>query len=84
MLPLAFAREHLDVRVRPEGTVIARPLHGFDGYCHFYSASDGCTVHAVKPAGGRDFECWSPERCTPGRERMFFITKAEVQRHLLA
>lgn len=81
MQPIDFAKAHLDVRQRQDGVLIARPHFGPDGLCHFYR--DGtCTVHEVKPAGGRDFECWNQGRNVPGRERMFRITLRELRERL--
>jgi Fe-S-cluster containining protein len=83
MQPIDFARAHLDVRQRPDGVLIARPHFGQDGFCHFHREG-ACTVHEVKPAGGRDFECWNPRTTAPGRERMFFIALRELQQKLEA
>ena len=61
------------------GNIMVSPQRAGD-YCEFYE--DGCSIHEVKPAGGRDFECWNSERTDPGRASAFFWQEADIERTL--
>jgi Fe-S-cluster containining protein len=62
---------------RRDGKYFVSPVK--DGeFCSFYK--DGCSSHEIKPAGGRDFECWNAERTAPEREARFAWTETDIKR----
>jgi Fe-S-cluster containining protein len=74
-----FAAHYLRFRVGDSIQVTPRKEGEF---CVFYK--DGCTVHDIKPAGGRDFECWTPERTAADRAQRFSWTPERLKTFLEA
>ena len=47
-----------------------RPKRRADGHCHFLTDDKRCGIHEVKPWGGADFECWTPEKTWVSRDML--------------
>lgn len=54
-----FARQYLTVIPTAAGAVAIKPRMTPQG-CVFLKDSK-CSIQAVKPKGGREFECWTPQ-----------------------